>query len=51
MLCWKDKPVDAVVAAREKIVQGAVSIVGHTINSLNDNEVHKLNREKKSAIN
>ena len=46
----KRQAADAVVAAREKIVQGAVSIVGHAINSLNDNEVCKLNREKKVKL-
>ena len=46
----KRQAADAVVAAREKIVQGAVSIVGHAINSLSDNEVCKLNREKKVKL-
>ena len=36
--------------AREKIVQGAVSIVGYVINPLNDNEICKMNREKKVQL-
>ena len=46
----KRQAADAVVAAREKIVQGAVSIVGHAINALNDNEICKMNREKKVQL-
>ena len=46
----KRQAADAVVAAREKIVQGAVSIVGHAINALNDNEICKMSREKKVQL-
>ena len=46
----KRQAADAVVAAREKIVQGAVSIVGHAINALNDNDICKINREKKVQL-
>jgi len=46
----KRQAADAVVAAREKIVQGAVSIVGHAINALKDNEICKMSREKKVQL-
>jgi regulator of protease activity HflC (stomatin/prohibitin superfamily) len=41
---------DAVIAAREKIVQGAVGIVGHAINSLKDNSVVDLNKEERAKL-
>jgi regulator of protease activity HflC (stomatin/prohibitin superfamily) len=41
---------DAVIAAREKIVQGAVGIVGHAINSLKDNNIANLSQEERSRL-
>ena len=40
----------AIIAAREKIVQGAVSIAGHAVNSLRENNICELNDEEKSDI-
>jgi regulator of protease activity HflC (stomatin/prohibitin superfamily) len=41
---------DAVIAAREKIVQGAVGIVGHAISSLRDNNIANLSQEERSRL-
>ena len=41
---------DAVIAAREKIVQGAVSIVGHALNLLRENNIVVLSQEEKSKL-
>ncbi len=41
---------DAVIAAREKIVQGAVSIVGQAIHSLRDNNIVEMNNDEKSRL-
>ena len=46
----KRQAADAVIAARQKIVEGAVSIVGHALNSLKDNEICNLPREKKAKL-
>jgi regulator of protease activity HflC (stomatin/prohibitin superfamily) len=40
----------AIIAAREKIVQGAVSIAGHAVNSLRENNICELNDDEKSDI-
>jgi nucleotide-binding universal stress UspA family protein len=41
---------EAIIAAREKIVQGAISIVGHAIKSLSDNNIVNLKDEEKSRL-
>jgi regulator of protease activity HflC (stomatin/prohibitin superfamily) len=41
---------EAVIEAREKIVQGAVSIVGHAIQSLRSNEIVDLKEEEKARL-
>lgn len=40
----------AIIAAREKIVQGAVSIAGHAVQSLKENNIVELNDDEKSDI-
>ena len=40
----------AIIAAREKIVQGAVSIAGHAVSSLKENNICELNDDEKSDI-
>ena len=46
----KTQAADAVIAARDKIVNGAVSMIGHAINSLDANNVCKMSREKKAKL-
>ncbi len=46
----KRQQAEAVISAREKIVQGAVSIVGHAINSLYENKIVELNNEEKAKL-
>lgn len=40
----------AIIAARQKIVEGAVSMVEMAINQLNENEVVELDEERKAAM-
>ena len=46
----KRQGAQAIIAAREKIVQGAVSIAGHAVQSLKDNNIVELNDDEKSDI-
>ena len=46
----KRQAAEAIIAAREKIVQGAVSIVGHALNSLNQNKICELTNEERSKL-
>ena len=46
----KRQAADAVIAARQKIVEGAVSIVGHALDSLNKNDICNMDREKKAKL-
>ena len=46
----KRQAAEAIIAAREKIVQGAVSITGHAIQSLKDNNIVDLNEDEKSNL-
>ena len=46
----KRQSAQAIIAAREKIVQGAVSIAGHAVSSLKENNICELNDEEKSDI-
>ena len=46
----KRQGAQAIIAAREKIVQGAVSIAGHAVQSLKDNKIVELNDDEKSDI-
>ena len=46
----KRQAAEAIIAAREKIVQGAVSIVGHALNSLKDNNICELTPEERSKL-
>ena len=46
----KRQGAQAIIAAREKIVQGAVSIAGHAVNSLRENKIVELNDDEKSDI-
>ena len=41
---------EAIIAARKKIVEGAVGMVEMALNSLNENEIVKLDDEKKAAM-
>ena len=41
---------DAILSAREKIVQGAISIVGHAINSLYENKIVEFNNEERAKL-
>jgi len=40
----------AIISAREKIVEGAVSMVGMALNRLKEDEIVELNQEQKSAL-
>ena len=46
----KRQSAQAIIAAREKIVQGAVGIAGHAVNSLISNNICELEDEEKSQI-
>ena len=46
----KRQGAQAIIAAREKIVQGAVSIAGHAVHSLRENNIVELNDDEKSDI-
>jgi len=46
----KRQAAEAIIAAREKIVQGAVSITGHAIQSLKDNDIIELNEDEKGNL-
>ena len=46
----KRQAAEAIIAAREKIVQGAVSIVGHALNSLNQNNICELTQEERAKL-
>ena len=46
----KTQAADAVIAARDKIVNGAVSMIGHALSSLDCNDVCKMSREKKAKL-
>jgi hypothetical protein len=46
----KRQQAEAIIGAREKIVQGAVSIVGHAINSLKENSIVDMNNEEKAKL-
>ena len=46
----KRQSAQAIIAAREKIVQGAVSIAGHAVSSLKENDIVELNDDEKSDI-
>ena len=46
----KRQAAEAIIAAREKIVQGAVSIVGHALNSLNQNSICELTQEERAKL-
>lgn len=41
---------NAVVAARQRIVEGAVSMVDHALNMLNEQEIVQLDEERKAAM-
>ena len=41
---------DAIISAREKIVEGAVSMVKMAIDKLSENEVVELDEERKAAM-
>ena len=46
----KTQAADAVIAARDKIVNGAVSMIGHALRSLDTNEICNMSREKKAKL-
>ena len=46
----KTQAADAVIAARDKIVNGAVSMIGHALRSLDTNDICKMSREKKAKL-
>ena len=41
---------DAIVAARQRIVEGAVGMVDHALNSLNERDIVDLDEERKAAM-
>jgi regulator of protease activity HflC (stomatin/prohibitin superfamily) len=41
---------DAIVAARRRIVEGAVGMVDHALNSLNERDIVELDEERKAAM-
>ena len=41
---------DAIVAARQRIVEGAVGMVDHALNSLNERDIVDLDGERKAAM-
>jgi hypothetical protein len=41
---------DAIVAARQRIVEGAVGMVDHALNSLNERDIVELDEERKAAM-
>jgi len=43
----KRQAAEAIISAREKIVQGAVSITGHAIQSLKENDIVDFNEDEK----
>ena len=48
MLKWQ--AAEAIIVVREKIVQGAVSIIGHALNSLQQNNICELQHEERSRL-
>ena len=46
----KRQQAEAIISAREKIVQGAISIVGHALNSLHENKIVEMTNEEKSRL-
>ena len=46
----KTQAADAVIAARDKIVNGAVSMIGHALSSLDSNNICNMSREKKAKL-
>ena len=46
----KRQAAEAIIAAREKIVQGAVSITGHAVDSLKINNICELNEDEKCDL-
>ncbi len=46
----KRQQAEAIIAAREKIVQGAVSIVGHALSSLKENNIVDMKDDEKSRL-
>ena len=46
----KTQAADAVIAARDKIVNGAVSMIGHALKSLDTNDICKMSREKRAKL-
>ena len=46
----KTQAADAVIAARDKIVNGAVSMIGHALGSLKSNDICNMSREKKAKL-
>ena len=46
----KRQAAEAIVSAREKIVQGAVGIVGQTLKALNENNICELNQDEKAKL-
>jgi hypothetical protein len=41
---------DAIVAARQRIVEGAVGMVDHALSSLNERDIVDLDEERKAAM-
>ena len=41
---------DAIIAAREKIVEGAVSMVKHALQKLSEEQIIELDDDKKAAM-
>ena len=46
----KRQQAEAIIQAREKIVQGAVSIIGNGINSLHANKIVDMNNEERVRL-
>lgn len=48
--CYQRQQAEAIIAARKKIVEGAVGMVEMALNSLSEKEVVELDDERKAAM-
>ena len=51
VITWRVRDAaDAIVAARQRIVEGAVGMVDHALSSLNERDIVDLDEERKAAM-
>ena len=51
VITWRVRDAaDAIVAARQRIVEGAVGMVDHALSSLNERDIVELDEERKAAM-